>query len=186
MLRRWSEPLPAQQGARRADCARGRQRCVAGHQLPAVGDFRSARQFHQPFRRTAPAGAVVFPLACASARMQPVHVDDVAQAFVLALDRHETFGKRYNLCGPQVYSLREIVTYLAVSSDSSGTSCRSMTRFRICRPPFCSLPQASRLPRQLPLATASECLRGILPGIFGITPGRFDEIVPTYISRVNS
>jgi NADH dehydrogenase len=129
----------------------------------------------------------VFPLACASARMQPVYVDDVAQAFVLALDRHETFGKRYNLCGPQVYSLREIVTYLARQLG--------LKRYILPLNDTLSYLQATVLQfapgkpftpdnyRSLQLASVCEAS---FPTIFGITPGRFDEIVPTYISRVNS
>jgi uncharacterized protein YbjT (DUF2867 family) len=49
------------------------------------------------------------PLACASARFQPVYVGDVADAFVRALlDRH-TAGKTYELGGPRVYTLAELV-----------------------------------------------------------------------------
>ena len=48
-------------------------------------------------------------LGSPNARFQPVHVEDVAQAFVSSLGNLETFGKSYDLCGPKVYTLRELV-----------------------------------------------------------------------------
>ena len=55
--------------------------------------------------------APMLPLACAAARFQPVYVGDVADAFVRALGDKTTFGKRYDLGGPSVMSLQEIVAY---------------------------------------------------------------------------
>ncbi|MGH8798738.1 MAG: complex I NDUFA9 subunit family protein [Casimicrobiaceae bacterium] len=54
----------------------------------------------------------VIALACAGARFQPVSVDDVAIAYVRALADDATHGQRYRLCGPKVYTLRELVAYV--------------------------------------------------------------------------
>ncbi len=53
------------------------------------------------------------PLACANTRFAPVYVCDVAEAFVRALPDRHTFGQRYQLCGPDVYTLEEIVRLIA-------------------------------------------------------------------------
>jgi len=53
--------------------------------------------------------APVLPLACPEAKFQPVFVEDVAQAYVASLNNPATFGQSYDLCGPGVYSLRELV-----------------------------------------------------------------------------
>lgn len=57
--------------------------------------------------------APVFPLACAEARFQPVWVGDVAAVVAGCLQRPESIGKSYDLGGPKVYSLRELVAYAA-------------------------------------------------------------------------
>lgn len=51
----------------------------------------------------------VFPLGCAEAKFQPIHVEDVARAFVNALACEQTIGHTYELAGPTVYSLRQLV-----------------------------------------------------------------------------
>jgi NADH dehydrogenase len=49
------------------------------------------------------------PLAGADARFQPVYVGDIAQAMARALEDDHTIGHTYELGGPAVYSLRELV-----------------------------------------------------------------------------
>ena len=51
----------------------------------------------------------VLALASPEARFQPVWVRDVAAAFVAALDSREAAGRRYGLCGPRQYTLRQLV-----------------------------------------------------------------------------
>jgi len=51
----------------------------------------------------------VMPLACADARFQPVWVNDVAQAIVSSLDRHDSIGQTYECAGRHVYTLADLV-----------------------------------------------------------------------------
>jgi uncharacterized protein YbjT (DUF2867 family) len=57
---------------------------------------------------------VCFPLAKAKARFSPVYVNDVAEAFVAAMTEPASYGQRYDLCGPGVYTLKQLVDYVNV------------------------------------------------------------------------
>ena len=48
-------------------------------------------------------------LGSPEARFQPVYVEDVAQAFARGISDLNAFGRSYDLCGPKVYTLRELV-----------------------------------------------------------------------------
>jgi uncharacterized protein YbjT (DUF2867 family) len=53
----------------------------------------------------------VIPLACADAQFQPVFVGDVAKAIVNVLDLDAANGMTYELAGPHVYTLAELVRF---------------------------------------------------------------------------
>ncbi|MCB1722470.1 MAG: complex I NDUFA9 subunit family protein [Chromatiaceae bacterium] len=53
------------------------------------------------------------PLACPDAVLAPVYIGDVVCAFGNALEDRTTFGRRYDLCGPHSYTLRQLVEFIA-------------------------------------------------------------------------
>lgn len=125
----------------------------------------------------------VFPLASGNSRMQPVYVQDVAKCFVHAISDYRTYGQRYDLCGPRVYTLKQIVEYVAFLR---GRRVRVVALGQ-----FLSWMQA-RLLQMVPgkpfsvdnylsLKVDSVCRQGF-PNIFGIKPTEMEEIAPTYIS----
>lgn len=54
----------------------------------------------------------VVALAKPEAKFQPIWVEDVAEAFVNSLSNVDTYGKTYQLGGPRVYTLRELVEFV--------------------------------------------------------------------------
>ena len=62
-----------------------------------------------------------FPLGFGHARFQPVWAADVADAFVDCLSDTSTYGQAYDLVGPKVYTLRELVDYTAQLTGSKAT-----------------------------------------------------------------
>lgn len=55
----------------------------------------------------------VFPLACPETKFAPVWVDDVVNAMINSIGNSTHYGKIYNLCGPKVYTLQQLVEYAA-------------------------------------------------------------------------
>jgi uncharacterized protein YbjT (DUF2867 family) len=58
----------------------------------------------------------VLLLPSPEARFQPVYVEDVAHCFAASLADRDSIGKRYDLGGPRVYTLRELVMYAGSAS----------------------------------------------------------------------
>jgi len=63
----------------------------------------------------------LMPLARAEARFAPVWVGDVTQAFEIALQDPSTIGQSYDLCGPDIVTLADLVR---LTGRYSGTPAR--------------------------------------------------------------
>ena len=50
-----------------------------------------------------------FPLACADSKLQPVYVGDLVERIANAIDDPDSYSRRYPICGPEVFSLRQII-----------------------------------------------------------------------------
>ncbi len=73
--------------------------------------FGREDRFLNLFARLAHALPVI-ALACPTARFQPVYVEDVARAIVGSLELSRTYDESFDLCGPAVYTLQELVEYV--------------------------------------------------------------------------
>jgi uncharacterized protein YbjT (DUF2867 family) len=62
----------------------------------------------------------VLPLARATARFAPIYVGDVAAAIIRALDDRSTIGQTYELCGPEVMTLEDLVRRCAQAAGLSA------------------------------------------------------------------
>lgn len=52
------------------------------------------------------------PLPCARSKICPIFVDDVANAITQCIDNQATYGKTYDLCGKDIYTLTEAVSII--------------------------------------------------------------------------
>ena len=128
--------------------------------------------------------AVVFPvlpLAGASTRFQPVHVEDVAEVVWRSLTSPEAAGQTYELAGPAVYTLRQLVEYV---SDLVGKP-----RPVIALPEGLAMLQA-RLMELAPQPLMSrDNVRSMRvdnvatgdPLPFGLVPTAVEAVVPTWL-----
>jgi NADH dehydrogenase len=77
--------------------------------------FGSGDSFLNLFAGLAALLPVLF-IGGAQSRLQPVWVQDLASAIGNALDARATFGRIYEICGPTVYTLQELVAFAARAS----------------------------------------------------------------------
>jgi uncharacterized protein YbjT (DUF2867 family) len=131
----------------------------------------------------------VIPLADSQARFQPVWVEDVASAVVECLQDSDTIGQIFEACGPEVFTLKQLVELAGRYAGINGGKGR----------PVIPLPDAlARLQAWLmELAPGEPVLSrdnldamktdnvasGKLPGLqaLGITPAALGAIGPTYL-----
>ncbi len=127
----------------------------------------------------------LMPLGGAGARFQPVYVGDVAEVVAECLARPDAAGQTYELAGPQVYTLRQLVDYVG--------------RLTGCRRPVIPLPEGLAMLQ----AAALECLPGPLmsrdnvrsmradniasgpPLPWGRTPTSLEAVAPCYLGTAN-
>jgi NADH dehydrogenase len=134
----------------------------------------------------------VMPLPCPEARFQPVYVEDVAAAFVRSLPRLESAGRAYDLCGPRVYTHRELVGYVAgltghrrpVIALNDAASYAQACSMEL--PPFRQILGAMGM-----LMTRDNYYSMKVPSVcgaafpFGISPTPLEAVAPTWLTQRN-
>jgi len=142
--------------------------------------------FFNRFAKLLSISPLIFPLACPGSRFAPVHVEDVARAFVDALDDKTTYGKRFQLCGPRDYSLLELVEYTArtagirravIELGEELSKLQALVLERLPGKPF-----SYDNYRSLQVDSVCSC-NGLEQ--FGISPASIEAIVPRYLGKEN-
>ena len=125
------------------------------------------------------------PLAGSTAKFQPVWVEDVATALVKCIEGISTIGKTFEACGPEVFTLKQLVQLAGQYSGSDK--------------PVIGLPDAlARIQAALMELAPGEPIMsrdnldamkvdnvsgGVLPGLaaLGITPAALSAVAPFYL-----
>jgi NADH dehydrogenase len=130
----------------------------------------------------------VLPLPRAAARFAPVFVEDVAAAFAAALADARTTFTTYELCGPDVYALEEIVRFvrgvlgvrrlIVPLPDSLGRAQAWIGEYLLPGKPL-------SLDNFASLGVASVCGADGLDRL-GIQPRPLATVVPTYLGAAGT
>jgi len=128
----------------------------------------------------------VLPLANPDARFQPVYVDDVAQAFVNSLTNSATFGQTYELCGPKVYTLQQLVEFVAKTLGLRRNIIRLCGRLSYLQALVLEFMPGKKLMTRdnyYAMQTDNVCMGEFVPEL-GVKPTALEAVVPTYLADV--
>ena len=127
--------------------------------------------------------APVMALAGAGARFQPVYVGDVAECFARSLSAREaTAGGTFALCGPRVYTLRDLVRFAGAVTGRSrpiialGPALSALEAMVLEHLPGTLLSRDNLASMQRD--SVCDCA---FPAEFGIVPQSLETIAPTYL-----
>ncbi len=124
------------------------------------------------------------PLARAGARLAPIYVHDVVAAFLRALRDRHTVGASFDLCGPEVMTLEEVVR---LTAQVAGVPCHILRL-----PDFVARVQAWVMDfvpgkpfstdNYKSLAVDSVCRENGCARL-GIVPTRMEAVLPAYLGE---
>ncbi len=128
--------------------------------------------------------APVFPLACARARFAPVWVEDVVHAFVRALDAPGTHGQRYDLCGPEAWTLHQLVEYTARQAGMDRWIVPLGEDLSKLQAWFMEwLPGKPFSRDNIASTTVDSLCSGPFPAVFDRVPSTIEQVVPGYLGQ---
>lgn len=122
-------------------------------------------------------------LAASAARFQPIYVLDVAHCMACALDDDATIGQRYHLCGPKVYTLRELVRYAAeVSGHPRPIVGLGPAASKLQALALEVLPGGLMSRDNLASMSRDNVCDGPFPSIFRLEPTALEAVAPSWLA----
>ena len=122
------------------------------------------------------------PLAKPNAKFQPIWVEDVAQAFINALENTATYGKIYELGGPSVYTLRELLQKVMAILGKPRPIIGLNDKLSMAQAWAMELMPIKLMSRDnvRSMQVDSICSTAIAPEL-DVTPAALDVVVPDYL-----
>ena len=128
----------------------------------------------------------VIPLAGSTARFQPVWVEDVAAALVKCIEDNSTIGKTFEACGPEVFTLKQLVQLAGQYSGNSRPVIGLPDALARIQATLMELAPGEPIMSRdnLDAMKVDNIASGQLPGLqaLGITPSALSAVVPFYLS----
>ena len=125
----------------------------------------------------------VLPLAGADARFQPVFVDDVARVVMHCLTHPETAEQIHEVAGPTIYSLRELVAYVATLLGKHRLIIPLPEGIAMLQARLMELAPQPLMSRDNVRSMKADNIATGAPLPFGIEPTALEAIAPAYIGN---
>jgi uncharacterized protein YbjT (DUF2867 family) len=129
----------------------------------------------------------VIPLGGAHAKFQPIWVEDVARCFASSLGEPRALGSTYELCGPRVYTLEELVRFVASMVGRSPRIVRLPAALAALQAfAFEHLPGRLLTRDNLRSMSIDNVCAGPFPQVFGFDPAPLEAVVPEYLAGAST
>ncbi len=128
----------------------------------------------------------VMPVICGDTRFQPVYVGDVADAVMAALARPDAAGAVYELGGPRMWSMRELLSYILQETGRKRRMVDIPMGLARLQARFMELVPGKPLTRdQLLMLQQDNVVGAGMPGLkeLDIVPTPVELVVPFYLRR---
>jgi NADH dehydrogenase len=128
----------------------------------------------------------VIVLAKPDAKFQPIWVEDVAHAFVSSLENIDTYGKQYDLGGPRIYTLKELVQLVVFLLGKNrkivglNDKLSYLQAYALEKMPIKLMTRDN-----IHSMEVDSVVRGEFPKDFGFQPAPLEVIVPDYLANDN-
>jgi uncharacterized protein YbjT (DUF2867 family) len=178
-------------GASRYAASKGVGEHMVREAFPAATILRPSLVFgpeDQLFNRFAAMARLLpfMPVICGDTRFQPVYVGDVADAVIAAMARADAAGAVYELGGPRVLSMRELLATVLRQTGRNRRMINVPIGLARLQARFMELAPSKPLTRDQLLMLQQDNVAGAdMPGLnaLGIVPTPMELVVPAYLAR---